>query len=104
MEMSDLDVMKSLIAEYFPADQVEEATCILNAECPPGSDGWPASCVAGQGQVDCGAGLRDAAAYGPFGLLDTCFDPAMNPTSPFTPEQWAMVLDPNVNTWMASVV
>ncbi|RJQ43378.1 MAG: hypothetical protein C4534_08250 [Gaiellales bacterium] len=41
---------------------------------------------------------------GPFGLLDTCWDPASNPDSPFTREAWAMALDPNVNVWMASVI
>ncbi len=28
----------------------------------------------------------------------------MNPSSPFTAAQWASVLDPDVNTWMASKI
>jgi len=89
-----------LIQRYFPPEQWPAADCITMAECPSQD---PIQ-VVDQGQIDCGVGGVAARAWGLFGILDACWDPALKPTSPFTQEQWAQVLDPNVNTWMASVI
>ena len=96
----------SLIQRYFPPEEWEHAACISAAECPPGSSGYPASCTRNAGVLQCGAGMPyvNASAYGLFGILDACWDPAVNLDSPFTHELWARRLEPEVNTWMASVI
>ena len=95
-----------LIHRYFPASEWDAAECIIGQECPEDISGWPYGCIRYQGWMTCGTDPtpREARAYGMFGILDVCYDPAMNPESPFTPYQWQAVLDPNVNTWMASVI
>lgn len=89
-----------LIRLYFPPGEHERANSVALTECPTGD---PLQ-VRDEGWVDCGQGQREAKSYGVFRLLDVCFDPALSPESPFTVEQWARRLDPNVNVWMASVV
>ena len=91
------------ITRYFPESQYANADCIQIKECPADTPGFP-HVVTVQGAIDCGYGLVDARAHGPWQILDACFDPALTPESPFTPEQWAGVYDPNVSTWMASVI
>lgn len=93
-----------LIQRYFPASQWENAECISRRECSPDRQGYPASCIGYEGWIDCGQGPVEAHSWGIFQVLDACWNPAMNPNSPFTPQQWAQVLDPNVNIWMASVI
>jgi len=93
-----------LIQRYFPPEQWDNANCVSVAECSPARQGYPASCVGNEGWIDCGHGAMQTRSWGIFQILDACWNPAMNPNSPFTPEQWANVLDPNVNTWMASVI
>lgn len=94
----------SLMQTYFPKEEWDRANCIANSECNPSAVGYPNGCISDEGNINCGAGARLSHAYGVFKLLDSCWDPEMNPTSPFTPEQWAKVIDPNYNTWMASVI
>jgi len=95
----------SLIQEYFPEEEWNNAGCIVNNECPPGEPGYPESCIRDIGPAACLSVQSDnARAWGPFGLLDICWHPSVNPASPFTQELWAKVLDPNVNVWMASVI
>ncbi len=89
--------LQELIAVYFPEQERERALCIAQAEAVTAG-------VRDEGMVDWGQGLKPAKSYGPFALVDVCWDPAMNPASPFSPEQWANILDPNVNVWAASVV
>ncbi len=91
----------SLVQEYFPSDQWDKAQCILAHECqvPMGEP-----CAVAVGPYECGSVTGDGIAYGPFGLLDLCWDPALNPDSPFSREAWCAVMDPNVNVWMASVI
>ncbi|RJQ43377.1 MAG: hypothetical protein C4534_08245 [Gaiellales bacterium] len=94
------------IQRYFPAEQWENADCISTHECSPSREGYPESCIGFEGYIDC-AGRPTADprySYGPFQIFESCWDPGKNPNSPFTPEQWSQVLDPNVNTWMASVI
>lgn len=93
----------NLIQTYLPTSQWANANCISLAECDPASPIYP-NCVKDEGGIICGPAQGPAKSYGLFGLLDVCWDPALNPQSPFTADQWAKVLDPNVNTWMASVV
>ena len=94
----------SLIQRYFPSAQWEIANCLSLAECCPDRQDYP-HCVTPQGSVVCGGEpVTNASSYGLFGLVDACWNPAMNASSPFTPAQWAQVLDPEMNTWMASVV
>ncbi len=90
-----------LIQRYFPPDQWQNANCITIEECPSQN---PAYINTDQGLIDCGNGPVQSKSYGLFQILDACFDPSLTPTSPFTTEQWAQVLDPNINTWMASVI
>lgn len=94
------------VQRYFPIAEWERAECVIEQECPSSSPGWPYSCVREEGLMSCGTDPtpRQAHAYGMFGLLDVCYDPAANPGSPFTPYQWMNVLDPNVNAWMASII
>ena len=92
-----------LIQRYFPQEQWEIADCILTHECPPDSLGYP-GCVRDEGLIDCGYGPAEAKSWGLFRILDACWNPEMHPESPFTTEQWAQVPNPNVNTWMASVI
>jgi hypothetical protein len=92
------------IQAYFPREQWEIADCIQVKECSPTREGYPDSCVAEEGLVDCGHGPVQARSWGIFQILDACWNPALNPDSPFSPQAWAQVMDPNVNTWMASVI
>lgn len=93
-----------LIRLYFPPSEWTRANCIANNECSPDRVGYPQSCVGDEGLTDCGHGAVQSRSWGPFQILDSCWNPDLNPDSPFTSEQWTMVLDPNVNTWMASVI
>lgn len=96
----------NLIQVYFPPDQWDNADIISVHECSPDRSGFPGSCVGPEGYIDC-AGMRTTdfrSSYGPFQVFESCWNPAMNPRSPFTPAQWAQVLDPNMNIWMASVI
>jgi hypothetical protein len=93
-----------LIRLYFPSSEWERANCIANEECSPDRVGYPETCIGDEGLTDCGHGAVQSRSWGPFQILDSCWNPDLNPNSPFTHEQWAMVLDPNVNTWMASVI
>jgi hypothetical protein len=94
-----------LIQVYFPQVEWERANCVSVHECSPDRAGYPQSCVGFEGAVDCGHGVvENARSWGIFQILDACWDPALNASSPFTAQQWAAVLDPNVNTWMASVI
>lgn len=97
--------MLSLIQEYFPVEEWNNAQCIVNHECPPGDPGYPCNCVREVGPISClSVSSQNGRALGPFGLLDTCWDPGLNSASPFTADAWHLVLDPNVNAWMASVI
>ena len=93
-----------LIKRYFPPEQWEIADCISRRECSPDRQGYPESCVGDEGWINCGHGPVAAHSWGIFQILDACWNPDMNPNSPFTAEHWAQVLDPNVNTWMASII
>jgi len=93
-----------LIERYFPASVWDDAECISTHECSPDRAGYPQSCVGDEGLISCGHGPQQARSWGPMQILDACWSPYMNPNSPFTPAQWGMVLDPNVNFWMASVI
>ncbi len=95
----------SLIQKYFPESEWERADCISTHECSPSRDGYPKTCVANEGMIQCGSGGAVLAhSWGIFQILDACWNPDMNPNSPFTREQWAQVLNPEINTWMASVI
>jgi len=90
---------------YFPPSEWERADCVSRCECSPDRPGYPGSCINPNEWVqDPEGNVYQAASYGIFQILDAVWDPSKNPNSPFTPEQWAMVMDPNVNTWMASVI
>lgn len=91
-----------LIRAYFPEGAWGNADCIMQHECPPTSEAYPAGCVKEIGVYRCNSVEMPARAWGPFGLLDVCWDPAVQALSPFTPDQWSRVLDPNYNVWMAS--
>lgn len=96
-----------LIERYFPASAQDDAECIAGRECDPMRAGYPQSCVADEGVISCNPNTLpylQSYSYGPMQILDACWSPYRNPASPFTPEQWGMVLDPNVNIWMASVI
>lgn len=97
--------MLALIQEYFPEAAWNDAQCILEQECPLASPQWQTGCIVPVGGYYCGSvETANAKAWGPFGLLDICWNPSLNPDSPFGGDLWAMVRDPNVNTWMASKV
>jgi len=98
----ELPDIGQLIRTYFPEGAWGDADCIMRNECPPTSQAYPAGCVREIGRYFCNGVELMARAWGPFGLLDACWDPAVQPDSPFTPDQWARVLDPNYNVWMAS--
>ena len=92
------------IQRYFPSDQWENAACISLAEVPTDAPGYP-DVVRSVGPIECaGVAVEDAQAYGIFGILDVCYDPAISLTSPFPQHYWDRVLDPNVNTWMAALI
>lgn len=93
-----------LIQIYFPPDQWENADCISSEECPPDWVGYPGTCIGEEGMVKCGEVVGQARSWGVFQILDVCWSPYMNPASPFTEDQWDQVMDPEVNTWMASVI
>ena len=100
-----LSPYNDLIRLYFPPSEWARANCIANNECSPDRVGFPETCVGEEGLIDCcGLGAVQARSWGPFQILDACWNPDMPNYSPFTREQWAEVLDPNVNTWMASVI
>ena len=92
-----------LIQRYFPPEQWEVADCISTNECLEDTPGYP-ECIVDEGLIDCGFGPVEARSWGLFRILDACWSPELFPDSPFTPKQWEQVLDPNVNTWMASVI
>lgn len=96
----------SYIQRYFPESEWGRANCVSLHECDPSRDGYPATCIGDEGFIDCSGNPTNirAKSWGPFQILDACWNPDLNPNSPFTPQQWAKVLDPNVNTWMASVI
>ncbi len=91
------------IQRYFPEAEWDNANCITWRECTWGSPTYP-NCIADEGYLRCNenAPYVNARSWGVFQLLDACYDPDINPSSPFTREIWAQRLDPNVNTWMAS--
>lgn len=95
-----------LIQRYFPPEEYEHADCISVAECPPSSLGYPAGCTERVGVLRCGETLPyvNASKFGLFGILDACWDPEVNPDSPFTAELWARRMEPAINTWMASII
>jgi len=103
--MPDYD---ELIQVYFPPPQWQAAMCITAIECPPQSLDYPRCVVDAStgGPIQCTGGqvVEHPKAYGLFGILDACYDPTLNPGSPFTPEQWGQVLEPEMNVWMASVI
>lgn len=95
------------IQVYFPEDQWENGDCISTHECSPDRDGYPGTCIGPEGMISCNPGslpYLDSYSYGVFQILDACWSPERNPDTPFTPDIWARVMDPNVNTWMASVI
>ncbi len=94
----------NLIQKYFPESEWGCADCISVHECSPNREGYPQSCVANEGMIRCRPDLPavPARSWGIFQILDACWNPDMNPGSPFTREQWAQVMDPEMNTWMAS--
>jgi len=89
-----------LIQKYFPESEWDRADCIAAIECVAGP------CQSSdKGLVDCGGpGPVYAKAWGVFGILDACWSPYYNPSSPFTRDEWDHVLDPEYNVWMASVI
>lgn len=95
----------SLIERYFPTDQQGKANCISLAECCPTEAGYPSCVIPAGAAINCGQGVvQNPQKWGIFGILDACWSPAYNPTSPFMAAQWEQVLDPAMNTWMASVI
>ncbi len=86
---------RAWIETYFPVSEWERAACVSFAECPPNLSGYPATCV----QENFGS-----KAFGIFGLAEQAWDPEVNPLSPFTRDEWARAMDPNVGTWIASVI
>jgi hypothetical protein len=94
----------NLIQKYFPESEWDRADCISVKECSPSREGYPSSCVVNEGLIRCGGDAVPARSWGIFQILDACWNPDMNPNSPFTREQWAQVLEPEMNTWMASVI
>lgn len=95
--------LEELVHRYFPQEQWANALCVARAECSEGAE-YPANCVKHVGGIQCGQSSGDATAYGPFGLLDVCWDPDLNTDSPFTTAQWANVMDLEMNVWMASII
>ena len=95
-----------LIRRYFPESQWVAAECIAEKESVSGDNTLPYGGIRSEGWMTCGTDPtpREAKSYGLFAILDVCYDPAMNPDSPFTSYQWQAVLDDNVNTWMASII
>jgi hypothetical protein len=99
-----------LIQTYFPAEQVGTAGCILGEEVTLALTNClsPESCVtplptAVQCYSDQSPG--PASAYGLYQIIDQCWNPALaGGQTPFTDAEWAAVLDPNTNIWMASVI
>ena len=80
----------SAIQRYFPREQWENANCISVAECSPDQEGYPNTCESPvQGPLQCGDSptVDLPKSYGVFGLLDVCWDPAINPLSP-VPAEW----------------
>lgn len=97
--------LDAYIQHYFPPSEWERARCIAWNECPWDMTNWPNSCETPSGVHSCGQSQsQNSTTYGPFMLMDVCWNPDLNPGSPFTAEQWAQVKDPMVNTWMASVI
>lgn len=99
------------VRTYFPEPQWAPALAVAYCECASGLSGavqtratWPTDCHTPVGPLDCGFGSQQATKYGPFGLVDACWDPQLNARSPFTPDEWARVTDVACNTWMASIV
>jgi len=103
---------QDLIARYFPLDQQVNAACIMEAE----TTAWasvcgatpPESCVVDLPPMSCfpTQPVQPAKAYGLYKIVDVCWDPALagEANTPFTPGEWANILDPNYNVWAASVV
>jgi hypothetical protein len=96
--------MEGLIRLYFPSSQVANAICISHGECGSAWNGNEGRCIGQEPSVNCDGSPSGEArySYGPFQIFESCWDPALNTNSPFTHEQWAGRMDPNVNTWMAS--
>lgn len=94
------------IQRYFPPDQWGNADCITTHECSPDRAGYPQSCIADEGYIDCSGNPTNdmRRSYGPFQIFESCWSPYRENNTPFTREQWDKVLDPNVNTWMASII
>ena len=100
-----MPTLQYLIQKYFPPSEWDRAACISNAECSQNRENYPQSCIADEGLIDCaGPSPVYAKSWGPFQILDACWSPYLNPSSPFTREQWDKVLDLEYNTWMASVI
>lgn len=101
-----VDVYAPLVSTYFPADAVPAALCILQRQIELADSRDPASVITPvtSGQTSCGS--AGGGAYGLFGIVDACWNPALvgPDATPFLPNEWEMVLDPNTNVWMASVV
>ena len=112
-------LIQDLIATYFPEPERDRASCIVImesqflVESPPSRlidaltllPGEMRAYMKDEGMIDCGQGEMHARSYGPFGLVDVCWDPAMNPASLFTPAQWALVkADMEWNIWGAAIV
>ena len=74
------------IQRYFPPSQWDNADCITLHEV---TDQNPNA-------------VSPTDDWGLFQINRPTWDPDRNPLSPFTREQWAHVLEPNVNVWMAA--
>ncbi len=96
----DISPYLGYIRMYFPPSEWERANCITLKE----NGAQDPAAIGEEGLIDCGQGAVQARSWGLFQILDACWNPELNPNSPFTAAQWALVTDPNVNVWMASII
>lgn len=101
-----------LIETYWPESEWVNAKAmlanILTAYQPPACHADPVNCVARGGPHETCYDWQTPAQthrYGLWLITDACWNPDLAAAeTPFTAAEWAQVLDPNVNTWMASVI
>mgnify|MGYP003395182908 CR=1 FL=1 len=83
------------IQRYFPQQEWDRADCVSVSECSPSRAGYPGDCI---GQE------VDGYSWGVFQVYDAVWEPRRNPNSPFSADIWDRRMDPNINTWVASVI
>lgn len=103
----------ALIETYWPPEEWDNAKAVLANMInyyTPGCFADPVNCVAplSKGDYNCYDWQNLTTpqhAYGLWLIGGNCWDPAVaGSETPFLPEEWVQVLDPNYNTWMASVI